>query len=189
MEAMTGNREAKLGTTNEGVTRPVPKGDAQRMGPRLTSEQVWSALAKASFAIVGYVTPTEEPRSSGVVYKTVGRRLYAAVATHSWKARHIAPSSRISVTVPVHRGGILALLMPIPPATVSFHGSAIVHRSVSPYLRSLLDQLVATLPAEQRASRCLLEIVPEGEFLTYGLRVPLRKTADPAAALARVPVS
>lgn len=93
------------------------------------------------------------------------------------------------MTVPVHRGGILALLMPIPPATVSFHGSAIVHRSVSAQQRSLLDKLVATLPAEQRASRCLVEILPEGEFLTYGLRVPLRKTADPAAALARVPVA
>ncbi len=189
MGAMTRDREARVGATDEGVTRPLPKGDGQRMGPRLTSEQVWSALAEASFAILSYVTPSGEPRSSGVVCKTVGGRLYAAVATDSWKARHIAPSSRVSVTVPVHRGGVLALLMPIPPATVSFHGSAIVHRAVSPQLRSLLDKLVATLPAEQRASRCLVEIIPEGEFLTYGLRVPLRKTADPAAALARVPVS
>ncbi|HET7869341.1 MAG TPA: hypothetical protein VFM85_03365 [Actinomycetota bacterium] len=183
------HKEGRVRASEEWVVQATPGHDRQLNGPRLTSEQVWSSLAKASFAIVGYVTPTGEPRSSGVVYKTLGGRLYAAVATRSWKARHIAPSSPVSVTVPVHRGGILALLMPIPPATVSFHGSAIVHQSVSPQVRSVLDKLVATLPAEQRASRCLVEIIPEGEFLTYGLRVPLRKTADPVAALARVPVS
>src|SRR6476619_3190409 len=90
--------------------------------PGLTSEQVWRQIAKASFAVLSHVTLAGEPRSSGVVYRTLGRRLYVAVAPDSWKAQHVALDGRVSLTVPVRRGGLLALVMPIPPATVSFHG-------------------------------------------------------------------
>jgi hypothetical protein len=159
------------------------------MAARLTTEQVWHQLAKASFAVIGYVTPAGEPRSSGVVYKTIGRRLYVAVAPDSWKARHIAASRRVAVTVPVRRGGILSLLAPIPPATISFHGTAIVHPAGSPQVRPLLKELGSLLPAERRTSACLIEILPEGAFLTYALGVPLAKLRDPAAAGARVSVS
>ena len=48
--------------------------------PRQATEQIWHQLARGSFAVLGYVTPTGEPRSSGVLYKAVGRRLYVAVA-------------------------------------------------------------------------------------------------------------
>jgi hypothetical protein len=71
---------------------------------RLTSEQVWRALTRASFAVVSYVTPAGKPRSSGVVYATDGRRLYAAVASDSWKARHIAASGRVAVSAPARPG-------------------------------------------------------------------------------------
>ena len=156
--------------------------------PRLSTDQVWAALAKATFAVVGYTTPTGEPRSSGVLYKVVGRRLYVAVAPDSWKARHIALSGRVSVVVPVRRGGPLALVFPIPPATVSFHGSA----RVSPADASAgspLDELGSLLPAERRSSSALVDIGPEGEFVTYGLGVSLRDMRVPGLARARVPVS
>src|SRR5215467_11578397 len=83
----------------EGSMRaPLARGrtDREAAVARLTSEQVWRALAKASFAVVSHTTPTGEPRSSGVVYATAGRRLYAAVAADSWKARHIAASGRVA---------------------------------------------------------------------------------------------
>jgi hypothetical protein len=158
------------------------------MAARLTTEQVWHQVAKASFAVIGYVTPAGEPRSSGVVYKTVGRRLYVAVAPDSWKAKHVAASGRVAVTVPVRRGGILSLLAPIPPATISFHGAAIMHPAGSPQVRSLLKELGSLIPAERRTSACVIEILPEGAFVTYGLGVPLQKLRDPAAARARVPM-
>jgi hypothetical protein len=158
------------------------------MGPRLTSKQVRDALAKASFAILSYVTPSGEPRSSGVVYTTIGVRLYVAVAPGSWKARHIAASGRVAVTVPVRRGGILSLVAPIPPATISFHGTAIVHPAGSPRALLLLKQLGSLIPAERQDSGSIIEVVPEGEFLTYAVGVPLRKMRDPAAALGRVAV-
>jgi hypothetical protein len=164
----------------------------QRVGelqvPRVTSQQVWRAVAKASFAVVGYVTPSGAPRSSGVVYRAVGRRLFVAVAPDGWKARHIAADGRVSVTVPIQRGKVLSLVMPIPPATVSFHGAAVVHPAGSPQARSLPKELESLLPAERRDSACIIEIVPDGAFVTYGVGVSLMDMRHPEAARARVPV-
>lgn len=156
---------------------------------RLTTEDAWRAIEKRSFAIVGYETPRGDPRSSGVVYKAVDRRLYVAVAPKGWKARHIAASGRVSVTVPVHRAGVLALLAPIPPATISFHGEAFVHSAGTLQTRTLLEHLGSLLPRERRGSAAVIEIVPEGAFVTYGVGVPLRDMRDTVRARARVPVS
>jgi hypothetical protein len=159
------------------------------MAARLTSEQVWQQLAKGSFAVLSYVTPAGEPRSSGVVYKTVGRRLYLATAPDSWKARHIVASGRVAVTVPVRRGGLLSLVAPIPPATVSFHATAVVHPADSPRVRPLLKELASLLPQERQSSAAVIEIIPEGAFVTYGVGVSLMQLRDPAAAGARVAVT
>jgi Pyridoxamine 5'-phosphate oxidase len=183
------HQQAGLGTAGQEVPRAAAGDDARPMAARLTTEQVWHQIAEASFAVIGYVTPAGEPRSSGVVYKSIRRRLYVAVAPDSWKARHIAASRRVAVTVPVRRGGILSLLAPIPPATISFHGAAIVHPAGSPKVRPLLKELGSLIPVERWTSACIIEILPEGAFLTYGLGVPLRRLRDPAAARARVSVT
>jgi hypothetical protein len=183
------HQPAGLGTAGQEVPHPAAGDDARPMAARLTSEQVWHALGKASFAVIGYVTPAGEPRSSGVVYKSIGRRLYVAVDSDSWKARHVAASRRMAVTVPVRRGGLLSLVAPIPPATISFHAQAIVHPAGAPRVRPLLQELGSLLPVERQTSACIIEIVPEGAFLTYGLDVSLSKLRDPAAARARVPVT
>jgi Pyridoxamine 5'-phosphate oxidase len=158
-------------------------------GPQLTSEQVWRAVARASFAVLSHVTPAGEPRSSGVVYKASGRRLVVAVAPGSWKALHIAADGRVAVTVLVRRGGILSLVAPIPPAAISFHGTSVVHPAGSPEARSILDEMGSLVPAQRRASACVIEIAPTGAFRTYGLGVSLRAMLNPAAAQARVPVT
>jgi len=183
------HQQARVGRAGEGVPGAVSGDGRQPTAARLTTEQVWHQVAKASFAVLGYVTPSGEPRSSGVVYKLIEGRLYVAVAPDSWKAKHVAASGRVAVTVPVRRGGILSLVAPIPPATISFHGAAIVHPAGSPEVRSAWKELASLVPAERRASAAVIEVVPEGEFLTYALGIPLRKMLDPAAAQARVPVS
>lgn len=183
------HQQAGLGTAGEEVPRP-PAGDGrQPTAARLTSEQVWHQIAKASFAVLSHVTPAGEPRSSGVVYKPVGRRLYVAVAPDSWKARHIARNGRVAVTVPVRRGGLLSLVLPIPPATVSFHATAVVYPADSPRVRPLLKELASLLPQERLASAAVIEVIPEGRFVTYGVGVSLMQLRDPAAARARVAVT
>ena len=179
-------QQAHGGPAGEGVPGAATGDGGQPVAARLTTEQVWQQVAKASFAVLGYVTPSGEPRSSGLVYKLIGRRLHVAVAPDSWKAKHVAASGRVAVTVPVRRGGLLSLVAPIPPATISFHGAAVVHAAGSPEARSLLRELASLIPKERRTAGSVIEVVPEGEFLTYGLGVPLRRMLDPAAAQARV---
>ena len=117
---------------------------AQHTAFRLTDE-VWRDLAKESFAVVSHVTDAGEPRSSGVVYALVGRHMYIAVAPDSWKARHVQTGDRLSVTVPVRRGGLLSLFFPIPPATISFHATVTVHPADSITRSSLPKPLLTTI--------------------------------------------
>ena len=156
--------------------------------PRLGTNQVWRALERTSNAVLGHVTPTGTPRTSGVVYAVVDRRLYIAVAPDSWKARHIATGDQVSVTALVHRGGLLSLIFPIPPATISLHGQATLYPPGSEDVGPLLTKLVKLLPPERRDSATLIEVAPEGFFLTYGIGVSLTAMRRPERARARVPV-
>jgi hypothetical protein len=170
------------------ATRSIREQDAEaRPGP--TSEQVWHAVARASFAMLSHVTPAGEPRSSGVVYKVLDHSLVVAVAPGSWKARHIAADGRVAVTVLVRRGGVLSLVAPIPPATISFHGTAVVCPAGSPEARSLLARVGSLVPAQRRAEASVIQITPVGAFRTFGIGVSLRAMLDPAVAQARVPVT
>lgn len=183
------HKEGEVGVGKDRAIRASREHDRQQRRPRLRSEQVWKAIAKPSFAYLSCVTPSGEPRSSGVCYKVIEGRLCVAVAPNSWKARYIAANGRVAVTVPVRRGGLLSLVAPIPPATVSFHGEAIVHPTGSAQARTRLKEMGSLVPPERRASGSIVEVLPEGQFLTYGLGVSLRKMLDPTGALERVAVS
>ena len=167
------------------VDRPKAK---PATGAALTTERVWNELEKISFAVISYVTPAGKPRSSGVMCTAARRRLYLVTAADSWKARQICDGDEVAVTVPVRRGGLLSLISPIPPATVSFHATARVHPAGPVSIEQVPKKLISQLPRERRGAGCLLELVPEGNFLAYGLGVSLRDMAKPDAALAHVPV-
>lgn len=92
------------------------------------------------------------------------------------------------MTVPVRRGGLLSLVVPIPPATISFHGSAVVHRADAPRVRPLLGELKSLLPDERREHAVVIQVTPKDTFVTYGIGVSLTRMRDPAAAGARVAV-
>jgi len=174
------------------ATRPAKQEVAARSQigeARVTGVEVWRQLQRASFAVISYVTPAGKPRSSGVVYTAAGERLYMVVAPDSWKARHIASGGDVSVTVPVRRGGVLSLLLPIPPATISFQATATVHPAGSVNVSSLPSELEALLPADRRDEAVVIELAPRGEFLTYGVAVPLMDMKDPELARAVVPMT
>lgn len=189
MTTATQDKGVKIGPEIDDVPRTMAESRTAARASGLTSEAVWDHVARGSFAIISYITPSGAPRSSGVMYKAVGRRLYVAVAPESWKARHIVRTGSVAVTVPVRRGGVLSLVLPIPPATVSFHGTAMVHKGDSPQVHSLSKELADLLPAERRASSAIIEIVPEGAFVTYGVGVSLSEMRDAKIARARVPVT
>lgn len=183
----TTNPKAGADAASDAVTVTPARGQPPSSGP--TTDRVWRELADASFAVISYATPAGQARSSGVVYAIVDRRMYVVVAEDSWKAKHIEVSGQVAVTVPVRRGGIMSLLLPIPPATISFHASAIVHPAGSLEERSLPKRLASLLPTERRASSSIIEIQPLGEFLTYGVGVSLLQMRSPALARGRVPVA
>ena len=180
-----GSVDAELRTEAAGangrVAPPVRRG--------LLTDDVWRAIERRSFAILSYATPAQDPRSSGVLYKVLGRTILVAVGGESWKAKHIAASGRVAVTVPVRRGGVLSLLAPIPPATISFHGTATVYAASSPSAVPLVDAFGPMLPPDKRWAMSIIEIVPEGKFVTYAIGIPLRLMRDPEVARARVPVT
>ena len=159
---------------------------ANEAAPRLTTEQVWRQIDKASFLVLSHVTPAGEPRSSGVIYQSLDRRLYVAVAPDSWKAKHIAANPRVAVTVPVHRGGILALVAPIPPATINFHATAIVHPAGSMEIPKELSSLVPASAAlvrlhhRARSRGCIPDLRRR--------RVPDEDAQPGRVRVARVPV-
>lgn len=165
-----------------------PGREAARAASRVTTQVVWGELARASFAVLAHVNRAGEPRSSGVVYGTAGDRLYVAVAADGWKARQLTTGDRVGVTVPVRRGGLLALVAPIPPATITFEATVKVHAPGTLDLGAVSRDLLRLLPEARRLGSCVLELEPQGNFLTYGIGVSLRDMADPAKALARVPV-
>jgi hypothetical protein len=156
-------------------------------GPQLTAKQVWQAIARRSFAVLSHVTPGGAPRSSGVVYTVADDRMYVVVANDSWKARHIARDGTVAVTVPVRRGGLLSLMVPIPPATISFPAQATVHSGVSLLESPRFAKLADLVPPERRAASTVIEIRPAGHYVTYGLGVPLLKMRDTVRSRARVP--
>jgi hypothetical protein len=86
----------------------------------------------------------------------------------------------------VRRGGLLSLVFPIPPATVSFHATAVVHPAGA--MEGMPTKLSSLVPPERRAECSIIEITPLGQFLTYGIGVSLSDLRSPAAARARVPV-
>lgn len=161
---------------------------ADPTGPDLSTDKVWAAIDAASNAVLGHVTPDGAPRTSGVVYRSIDRRIYVAIAPDSWKARHIRADGRVSMTILVRRGGLLALLFPIPPATITFHGTATVHPADEPAMGAILDRLSGLLPPNRRASSAIVEITPQDSFLTYGIGVSLGAMRVPEAARTRVPV-
>jgi len=65
MATETSHEAANAGRGSEGATGAVPEDDRWSMGPDLASEQVWRAIAKASFAVLSYVTPSGSPDRAG----------------------------------------------------------------------------------------------------------------------------
>jgi hypothetical protein len=159
------------------------------MAHPLRCDDIWTAIEHSSFAVLAHTSASGEPRSSGVVYAVVDRHLYVAVAPDSWKARRIADDGLVSMTVTVRRGGLLSLLFPIPPATISFRARAIVHQAGTLDGRDLPKTLRALVPADRQSTATLLELVPEGRFVTYGIGVSLNAMRDPVASRALVPVA
>ncbi len=156
---------------------------------QLTAEQVWEALEKELFAVLGMVTAANEARTVGIVYVVRNRRLYISTGKATWKARHIAQNPHVSLTIPIHKRIPIMPWIKIPAATITFCGVAKILPSeqASPEIIKAIYRDAAE-NQEMIAETCLIEVMPIKEFITYGVGVPLMKMRDPQQARGRAPV-
>jgi hypothetical protein len=160
------------------------------MSQSLTTEQAWNALEKELFAVLGMVTSKNEARTAGIVYVVRDRKLYIATGAKTWKARHVGANPHVSLTVPIAKRIPFLPWIKIPAATVTFAGTA----RILPAATASPDLLRAAFrhKAEDRgmvAESCLIEVTPVGDFVTYGVGVPLMQMREPERARGRASVN
>ena len=144
------------------------------MPRQLTSQQVWQAIEKELFAVVGMVTAGHEARTVGILYAVGDHKLYFITDRDTWKVRHIAANPHVSVTIPIAKRVPIMPWMKIPQATITFQGTARIC-GAGEAMPDLLKKLLGPMADDSAliAGSCLVEIIPTGEFVTYGVGVRL----------------
>jgi hypothetical protein len=155
----------------------------------VTTDLVWRTMERELFAVLAWVTPGGEARSTGVVYVVHDRKLYVGTGATSWKAKQIAKNPRVAMTVCMARRVPLMPWIQVPDATIALHGVARLLEvgSVDP---QVLKKLYRGMEVDEafKADNVVLEIVPEGDFVTFGVGVSLLTMRRPADARGRAPV-
>ena len=154
-----------------------------------TTENVWETIYKELFAILGMVTDENKARTVGIVYIVQDKKLYIGTGLQSWKSRHISKNPAVSMTIPVAKRIPVAPWIKIPQATITFSGTA----KVIPCEKAPEGQLTAVFrhkaeDKELMKDSCLIEVTPEGEFITYGIGIPLMEMRQPEMARGRASV-
>ncbi|NQS92229.1 MAG: pyridoxamine 5'-phosphate oxidase family protein, partial [Chloroflexi bacterium] len=66
-----------------------------------TTKNVWEAINKELFAVLGMVTLDGESRTVGILYIINDGKFYLGTGLNSWKTRHIQSNQSVSMTVPI----------------------------------------------------------------------------------------
>ena len=160
------------------------------MTQQLSSDQVWNALKKELFAVLGVVTARGEARTIGIVYIVHDRKIYVSTEKDAWKTRHVQSNPHVSITVPIAKRIPLMPWIKIPAATITFSGKAQVFDAKN-MAGDILQALFHGLESdpEKLATMSVLEIEPLGDFVTFGIGIPLQQMRFPEKARGRAPVA
>ena len=155
----------------------------------VTTKQVWEEIEKQLFAVLGMVTARGEPRTVGIVYVVRGRKLYIGSVKSAWKVRHIQRNPHVSLTVLIPKRIPLIPWIKIPPATITFSGTARVldPADVPAETVKALFRDMKTTP-ETSPPFVIIEVTPQGDFLTFGVGLSLLQMRDVEHAAGRAPV-
>jgi general stress protein 26 len=153
-----------------------------------TTETVWNALDENIFGVLAFTNKAGEPRSAGIVYVVDGRSLLISTGRDSWKVRHITRQPRVSMTVAIPKRVPFLPFIKVPAATVTFRGDAEV-LDVEELPKETTQRLFKSsrLDDDMIDTVQVIRVVPRGEFLTYGIGMPVTQMADHERATARVP--
>lgn len=160
------------------------------MPATLTSEQVWREVEKHMFAVLGFVTARGEARTTGIVYLARDRHIYITTWKDAWKAKHIAANPRVSLTITIPKRIPFLPWVRIPDATITLQGHATLHApaEVPAGIPQALIKGLQLGPEDPMPHLAVIRIKPHGEFLTYGIGVPMGTMRNPKAASGRAPV-
>ena len=156
---------------------------------QLTTEQVWHEIEANLFAVLGMVTPAGEARTVGIVYIVDDHKLYIGTAKAAWKTKHIGRNPHVSLTIPIAKQIPFLPWIKIPAATITFAGIAKVleHQEVK---GSVLKKLYRDVVKDEKmlSESCVIEVIAQEDFITYGVGIPLMQMRFPEQARGRVPV-
>ena len=156
---------------------------------QLSTEEVWQAIEKEMFGIIGMVTAKQEARTVGIVYVVRDRKLYIGTDKRAWKTRHIGANHHVSMTIPIAKRIPFMPWIKIPAATITFSGTARVlptNETPPEILEAVFRGLASD--SEVMLSSCLIEVTPHKDFVTYGVGVPLLTMRHPEKSRGRAPV-
>ena len=156
----------------------------------ITAAQVWQEIEKQSFAVLGMVTAKGASRTVGILYTVRNHRLYIASNCDMWKTRHIAQNGQVSLTIPITKRIPFLPWIKIPAATLTFAGTAKVHKlaDVDTEIRDALLRGQAS-DSDFASKLCVIDVMPQGNFVTYGVGIPLIQMNDKKKARGRVAVA
>jgi hypothetical protein len=160
------------------------------MPAEITTGQVWQLIEKELFAVIGMVKAEGQARTAGIVYAVHQGKVVFGTGKDTWKTRHIAGNSHISVTIPLAKRIPIMPWIKIPAATITFCGTARVFPAAdaSPDLLQAVFQHMAD-DREMVDGSCLIAVTPEKDFITYGVGVSLMAMRDPQNAGGRAAVA
>lgn len=155
----------------------------------LTTDDVWRVLEKQNFMVVGMISARGAARTAGVMLYTVDRTLWFTTNDITWTARHIAVHPEVSVTVTIPKRVPFVPWVRIPAATITFSGVAgIVPATRMPAVaRKALTKGLKQVEDGSEGQLLGIGIRPAGDFITYGVGVPLITMLDTVTARGRAP--
>ncbi|NNL48986.1 MAG: hypothetical protein HKO76_11555 [Acidimicrobiia bacterium] len=155
----------------------------------LTTAEVWDAIANdGMFGVLAFVNRRGEARSVGVIYVTHDRSLLISTARDTWKVRHTAANPNVSMTITFPKRVPFLPFIRIPAATITFSGTAeILDVPDAPFeaTRKLLRGL--DFEGEPIDDHVIIRVTPRGDFVTYGIGMPITQMRSPEKARDRVP--
>ena len=164
-----------------GITKPIgapwtlhPQPDRRGVSGSPTTEQVWEALDEAFFGVLAFVNRDGHPRTAGVCYVVDARSLYISTAKDMWKVRHIAANPNVSMTVTLPKRVPFLPFIKIPAATITFRGEAQI-LEVGDIPVSVFERLPRGKEFDPSVldRTAIIRIIPRGEFVTYGIAMPV----------------
>lgn len=157
---------------------------------QLTTDQVWKEIEQNVFAVLGMVTSKGEARTVGIVYVVDDHKLYIATSQAAWKTKHVTCNRHVSLTIPITKRIPFMPWIKIPAATITFSGVANVLKQ-GEFKSSVFKKLYRGVEQDQKAiaESCVIEVIPQKEFITYGVGVSLRQMRFPDKSRSRTAVT